>query len=589
MKTRDYLNLNVWLLPVLTILLPVALLFFGSSFFTTSNNFYFARLQNGWSVRHGDFLAENVNLDNINIGYTKKGDTVVISTHLPKRIVPSASIMYRSLLSTTSVAIDGKTVYTYGDEYAKKNLLIPKHYNFVPIEKDMIEKGALLEITFNITENDAFTGLSSVYYGSRHEIERTFLQERRLPLFIGLFLCLFAFMQLTLSSYLYMYHRKDLSLIYSSMISFCLGAYSLDFYDIFCFIAYKDYFFSILEYIALYSIPFAIIAFLLSTHPELNGTSKKVILAINVLFPIITTTLQVFNIVHMNVFVTTLHILAIAEGLFLIPQMVKNMYTKHKDFKNSLGYTGITADSVLMLGLLIFMTCSIIDIVKYNFVKLFGEGGEAYTNIHFMIIGALCFVLCLFVFYFFHGIEHRNADYMKEHLEGLAYTDALTGLMNRAKCMQYMASVRGKYAIISLDLDNLKPVNDTLGHMEGDRMLRSFADIMKQSFVGAALIGRTGGDEFLVIIENPAETTCDEMLSDLQSRLEFFNNRDDKINLSASYGYAYSNEVPSNDANDVFMLADSRMYKIKEEHHAHKMNRFVNDIMGAFSGEGGAQ
>ncbi len=587
MKTRDYINLNVWLLPFLIIIIPVTLFFFGSSFFTTSNNFYLARLQNGWSVRHGDFVAENVNLNDINLGYIKKGDTVVISTHIPKESVPSASIMYRSLLSTTSVAVDGEVIYTYGEDYASKNLLVPKHYNFVPITQDMIEKGALLEITFHITENGAFTGISSVYFGSRHEVERTFLQERRLPLFIGLFLCLFAFMQLTLSSFLYMYHRKDLSLIFCSLISFCLGAYSLAFYDIFCFIAYKDYFFTLLEYIALYSIPFAIIAFLLSTHPELNGKSKKVILGINVIFPVVTTTLQLLNIVHMNAFVSTLHILAIAEALILIPQMVMNMYNKHKEYKNSLGYTGITADSVLMLGLLIFITCSLIDILKYNFVKLFGDGGEAYTNIHFMIIGALCFVLCLFVFYFFHGIEHRNADYMKEHLEGLAYTDALTGLMNRAKCMQYMASVRGKYAIISLDLDNLKPVNDTLGHVEGDRMIQSFADIMKQSFVGAALIGRTGGDEFLVIIENPGKTTCDDMLTDLQSRLEFFNNRDDKINLSASCGYAYSNEVTSNDANDVFMLADSRMYKVKEEHHAHKINRFVNDILGSASGKGG--
>lgn len=587
MRLRDYMPINVWLLPILIVIIPVVLIIFGSSYMTTPNSYYMTTMKDGWSVKHGDFFVGNTALEDVNFGSAQKGDVVIFSATLPDEQIPQACLMFRTILSVVTVSIDDEVIYTYGENYRNENRLIPKHYNFVPLKDNSEYGGKIVTIKLEVTENDAFSGLSPVSFGNRYELERSFFQKNRLSLFIGGFLIIFAFLLLTLSSYLYMYHGHDLSLIFTSLIAFMLGAYNLAFNDQFCFLSDNEAFFNFLEYFSLYSIPFAIIAFLLSSYPELGSKLNKTLVTINFLFPIATTLLHVFKLVHINIFVSTLHIIALVETIIVLPQLITDVAKHYKDRKNSPEYTGMTSDSILILGLAIFIICCAIDIIKYNVLKFLLAGGEAYADIKFMTIGALCFVLSLFVFYFYHAIEHINSAYMKEHLEGLAYTDSLTGLMNRAKCMQYMAAVEGNFAIISIDMDNLKPVNDTLGHQEGDRMLKTFADIMKQSFSAAELIGRTGGDEFLVAIENPRKGICEEMISDLRRRLEAFNSHETTLNLSASCGYAYSDEVEDNDANSVFVLADNRMYIEKEAHHSTKLGRIFSDLLGNASSEKG--
>ena len=99
-------------------------------------------------------------------------------------------------------------------------------------------------------------------------------------------------------------------------------------------------------------------------------------------------------------------------------------------------------------------------------------------------------------------------------------------------------------------------------------MIKAFADLLTRSFETASIIGRTGGDEFLVAIENPSATVCDESIKKLDHLMDEFNQAGNAtFNLSASAGYAYSYEDKSGKFENVFYLADTRMYKIKEAHH----------------------
>jgi diguanylate cyclase (GGDEF)-like protein len=214
------------------------------------------------------------------------------------------------------------------------------------------------------------------------------------------------------------------------------------------------------------------------------------------------------------------------------------------------------------------MFMGFIEIVKYN-VQIYGSNPDNFlTRVNYLTLGALYFTICLFIYYLLNGIEHVNSKYVKEQLEGLAYTDELTGLMNRAKCMQFTKTLSGPYAVVSIDLDRLKTVNDSHGHLEGDRMIKSFAELLVKAFQGASLIGRTGGDEFMVIYENPSSNVCDMAIRQLEDDMNEFNQKGEIFNLSASMGYAYSSERSSMGFTDVFYLADSRMYEMKEKHHA---------------------
>jgi diguanylate cyclase (GGDEF)-like protein len=175
--------------------------------------------------------------------------------------------------------------------------------------------------------------------------------------------------------------------------------------------------------------------------------------------------------------------------------------------------------------------------------------------------------------YFFYSIHRSHLNSMPSRIKSIAYTDALTGLSNRARCEQMMnmlSEEHGTYAILSLDLNKLKHVNDTLGHHEGDRLLTGFSTILSDCFWDANLIGRMGGDEFVVILLEDRTLNLTKRIHELYALINEWNNKELVFKYSASYGYAYSYEVPNGSAKEVYMLADNRMYEMKREQHDHE-------------------
>ena len=93
-----------------------------------------------------------------------------------------------------------------------------------------------------------------------------------------------------------------------------------------------------------------------------------------------------------------------------------------------------------------------------------------------------------------------TASFELKHARTLASTDPLTGLLNRKGFVEAVddQDLSGGGVVIFIDLDGFKEVNDTRGHAEGDRVLRSVADIIRTQFRNADIVSRFGGDEFMV-------------------------------------------------------------------------------------------
>ncbi|HET6870123.1 MAG TPA: EAL domain-containing protein [Solirubrobacteraceae bacterium] len=96
---------------------------------------------------------------------------------------------------------------------------------------------------------------------------------------------------------------------------------------------------------------------------------------------------------------------------------------------------------------------------------------------------------------------------LQEQLHHQAYHDPLTGLANRSlftdKVRETIASRRGELAVLFIDLDDFKTVNDSLGHAAGDELLVSVASRLRSSLRPEDLVARLGGDEFAVMVEDP--------------------------------------------------------------------------------------
>ncbi len=99
------------------------------------------------------------------------------------------------------------------------------------------------------------------------------------------------------------------------------------------------------------------------------------------------------------------------------------------------------------------------------------------------------------------AFEAVTEETSKERLHYQATHDHLTGLLNRSGLGEFLANNEPPKAVLVVDGNNVKAVNDTLGHDRGDRLLTDFAQVLRQSVRPNDIIARTGGDEFVVIFD----------------------------------------------------------------------------------------
>jgi len=116
--------------------------------------------------------------------------------------------------------------------------------------------------------------------------------------------------------------------------------------------------------------------------------------------------------------------------------------------------------------------------------------------------------------------------------------------------------------VVVLDVDNLKPANDTLGHQAGDALLRRAAEVLKEAFRAEDIIARVGGDEFAVLLVGANEETLKGVLARLGKAIARDNETRPEPRLSLSAGFAIATQAPfQHEA--LFQAADRAMYQDK--------------------------
>ena len=168
--------------------------------------------------------------------------------------------------------------------------------------------------------------------------------------------------------------------------------------------------------------------------------------------------------------------------------------------------------------------------------------------------------------------EQRLRENERE-LERLAYTDSLTGLSNRVtmrktlKTFLEAAIAEGsKVALLTLDIDRFKSINDTLGHLLGDELLIELASRLKRVAGDRGWLGRLGGDEFVVIL--PHLSSGDEAGEVAQQIIEAVSEpmelNGSAVKISASIGVAIGpDDSPSE--TDLFRFSDISLYQAKSQ------------------------
>jgi diguanylate cyclase (GGDEF)-like protein len=170
----------------------------------------------------------------------------------------------------------------------------------------------------------------------------------------------------------------------------------------------------------------------------------------------------------------------------------------------------------------------------------------------------------------------KSRDAATHEINYYAHYDPLTKLINRRyffelfdQALTQHDQVKKSLHLCICDLDHFKGINDSLGHQAGDMALTSFANILSESLGEENIIGRFGGDEFIVCFTHKTQGECEFLLEKVRLILErttFTLENDAKFSLTATFGVAHleGKQIAQSDTNRLFEAADKALYQAKQ-------------------------
>lgn len=161
----------------------------------------------------------------------------------------------------------------------------------------------------------------------------------------------------------------------------------------------------------------------------------------------------------------------------------------------------------------------------------------------------------------------------KQKIKDKADRDPLTKLYNRNSSREKIKDLQKNselsqgivHAYVILDIDNFKVLNDTLGHQIGDRALQDIAEILQRHFRSYDVIGRLGGDEFMVFMKSIPKETVSRNISSLLKKLNRTYEKDSQsVQITASVGIALISDSKT-EIQEMYRMADQALYEAKKE------------------------
>ncbi|MDX1678400.1 putative bifunctional diguanylate cyclase/phosphodiesterase [Arsukibacterium sp.] len=263
-----------------------------------------------------------------------------------------------------------------------------------------------------------------------------------------------------------------------------------------------------------------------------------------------------------------------------------------------LGYPGVLVFAAMLGNSRLFFSLISFMLVFCGLLTYLATAGivrpviPAISPAHFVFTGAILLVTggCVYLLYrdqqcLMQSLQSENhrVKQSQAHIEHLALHDPLTGLPNRVCCQQhfqrlYAECLSGaqRLAVVLLDLDNFKPVNDSLGHAAGDLLLQQLARRLENQLGANDILSRFGGDEFLLLIPgfDSNEALAAKAAALLQQTTAPFFIMQNQIEISGSVGIAITPEHGS-EFSEICKHADMAMFQAKAD--GRNVYRFYHD------------
>lgn len=151
---------------------------------------------------------------------------------------------------------------------------------------------------------------------------------------------------------------------------------------------------------------------------------------------------------------------------------------------------------------------------------------------------------------------------MNRILQHKAYLDNATGLPNKNKCEEILGELNPPedITVCSFDLNNLRRINDSMGHDAGDAYIYRFAVCLRSSIPSEHFVRRIGGDEFIAVLQGLDKQAVRKLFEDLRKDIAAESKEHREIPLSYAAGFAMASDYPGKTMRELFNDADKNMY-----------------------------
>lgn len=514
-------------------------------------------LDNSWEISINDDVYKDVSLKYFRFSAVTKGDYITMQRKLPDNWdIEEGVLRIHIRQAATRIFIDDSQIYEYGFDRAEKGKMIGSGYQFVNFPDAYKDK--TIKIQLYITEDNVFTKFDLVNIYEWENVYRVLLTENRIPMFLGSFLVIFGISTSVITLFALITSMKFTRILCISLFSICMGLWTLCYYNVIIIFSIPLYSVSLMEYIALYLSPLPLTIYMYQDVKNLGRRALKylywLLVSAQLIIISVTIALHTADLVHFAATLKYMHILIICSLAYFFLILLMNIKSSKKE------------DFLFLIGMLIVGGCIVYDLIGYRRARYFGSGSFALKGIS--STGVMIFIFILIAVFYIDITRKALQETERNSLLKSAYTDELTQLHNRRYCTEYMQKIQKSqicgYTVICFDLNNLKLMNDTYGHAQGDILIKSAADVIGATFSKYGVVARMGGDEFIAVLETSDNQKILALIDNFQQNIDNKNREKPGLNMSIAYGYA-SGGSQEDDIEKLYQIADDRMYIHKEE------------------------
>ena len=518
----------------------------------------------GWHTVDG----QEVDLDHLNhTEGTKEGESFSIYNTIPQGIQEGDALCFRSKNIFFKVYINGNLQY---DPYIPEHLAYTNTYgtdwNYIRIPVGAAGGEVEARVTYADSHSRACMDHISIaqpggailaIFGSKIVAFITCI----LLLFVGLLL-------IVVDIPVNISFQKNHELRYLGMFSTAIALWCLSETNLIQFFWGDNRLMQVVSCSALMLIPIPIILYLDSTFGFQTKFVVPVICGLSVVQYIICWSLHLLGIRDIHESLSLTHAVLGITSAILLYTILRDYVQTHKKYRYNIYHILRT------IGLSAISVATALDIFRYYY-------GDGVDSAMFVRIGILLFILCFGSSSLERTIHAVRLGVQSEFVAQLAYRDGLTQIGNRTSFEEHLADLEkdkehmDSVAIVMFDVNDLKYVNDHMGHHYGDEMLVKSADLIREAF--EAVEGdcfRIGGDEFSVLLSgNQLQKRYEEGIAHFAEAVKQYNETPDQtFRISIAHGFAiYDQEAGDTKMMDIYRRADVEMYHNKKEIKANQI------------------